>query len=274
MAAMTWEELTKKELESCLAGNTTWAGQNLFVYEEIDSTNLQVKRLGKAGAPHGTLVLADRQSAGRGRRGRSWNSPKGCSIYMSVLLRPDVIPDKASMLTLVMAYSVEESIRRCTGLDVQIKWPNDIVLNGKKLVGILTEMDADINHIHYVVVGVGINVNIKAFPEEIAERATSLQIETGLEIQRSRIVSEIMKQFEQDYERFLESGDLSWLRAAYDERLVNCGREVMIHDGRKPYRAFALGINDTGELQVRLSDGREETVYAGEVSVRGVYGYA
>ena len=265
--------MTKESLGHDLVGNTRWAGQKLFVYEETDSTNLQAKRLSEKGMPHGTLTVADRQSAGRGRCGRGWDSPQGCNIYMSLLLRPDFAPDKASMLTLVMAYSVQKAIQSCTGLESQIKWPNDIVLNGKKIVGILTEMDAEMNRISNVIIGVGINVNVEAFPEEIADRATSLQIEAGAEIQRNLLVAEVMKQFERDYESFLETKDLSWMREAYNDRLVNRGKEVMVHGEKEPYRALALGINDAGELCVRLNDGREETIYAGEVSVRGVYGY-
>lgn len=265
--------VTKENLEYYLAGNTKWAGQNLFVCEETDSTNLQAKRLGETGAPNGTLVIADRQSAGRGRRGRGWDSPKRCNIYMSLLLRPDFVPDKASMLTLVMAYSVQKAIYSCTGLDTRIKWPNDIVFNGKKLVGILTEMSVGMNHICHVIIGVGINVNVEAFPGEIADKATSLQIEAGTKIERNRLAAEVMKQFEQDYESFVETGNLSWMKQAYNDRLVNHGREVVVHGEKEPYRALALGINDMGELCVRLNDGREEAVFAGEVSVRGVYGY-
>ncbi len=265
--------MTREELESRISGNTKWAGQCLYVYAETDSTNIRAKQLGETGAPHGTLVLADRQSAGRGRRGRNWESPEGCSVYMSILLRPEFTPDKASMLTLVMAYSVAKALKGCTGLDVQIKWPNDIVINGKKLVGILTEMSTEIDYINHVVVGVGINVNTEIFPEEIADRATSLRNECGYKIQRSVIVAEVMNQFEQDYEMFLKKKDLSWLREKYNQLLVNCKKEVVIHGAAEPYSAYALGINNTGELLVRLEDGSVEAVYAGEVSVRGMFGY-
>lgn len=265
--------ISREELKKCLTGRTTWAGQNLYVFEETDSTNVQAKCLGEKGEPHGTLITADRQTAGRGRRGRSWESPKGSSISMSVLLRPDFAPDKAPMLTLVMAYSVQKALKICTGLETQIKWPNDIVRNGKKLVGILTEMSTEINHINYVVIGVGINVNMETFPEEFGDKATSLRIEAGHAIKRAPIVAEIVKQFEQDYAGFVSTGDLSCIREAYDNCLVNRNREVVIHGEKEPYRALALGISDTGELRVRLADGSEKSVYAGEVSVRGVYGY-
>lgn len=266
--------VTKEEIESCLAGQTLWAGQSLFVYEEIDSTNVQAKRLGEDGARHGTLVVADTQTAGRGRRGKGWDSPPGSSIYMSLLLRPQFPPDKAAMLTVVMGYSVEKALKSCTDLQVQIKWPNDIVLHGKKLAGILTEMSTEIDCINYVTVGVGINVNMDTFPEELAEKAISLRMEAGRTIQRSRLIAAILKQFEEDYARFVKAGNLSWLVDDYNTCLVNCGREVVIHGEKEPYRAVALGINQEGELLVcRQDDGTEQVVFAGEVSVRGVYGY-
>lgn len=263
--------MTEAELKSLI--DTSWAGREVAYYEETDSTNLRIKQLGDEGAPQGTLAVADMQKAGRGRRGRGWVSPPGCSIYMSLLLRPEFPPIKAPMLTLVMAYSVAESIRKCTGLDVQIKWPNDIVLNGKKIVGILTEMSTEIDYINYVVIGVGINVNMDSFSGEIAQTATSLRIETGRKVKRAPIIAEIMRQFEQNYEQFLQTEDLSAIQEAYNDLLVNRDREVRIISGEDSYQAHALGINTLGELQVRRTDGTIEEVYAGEVSVRGVYGY-
>lgn len=265
--------LFREELESQLAGKTKWAGQKVCYFAETDSTNIQAKRLGDEGAPHGTLVVAEKQNAGRGRRGKGWESPPGHSIYMTLLLRPDIPPVKAPMLTLVMAYSVAEGLRRAAGADVQIKWPNDIVLHGKKLVGILTEMSTEIDYINHVVIGVGINVNMESFSAEIARTATSLRIETGRVMKRSPLVAEIMSCFETYYAQFCRTEDLSGLREAYNRLLVNCQEEVQILGAKEPYRALALGINDSGELLVRKEDGSEEAVYAGEVSVRGIYGY-
>lgn len=265
--------LSREELESLLAGKTRWAGQEIHYFPETDSTNIRAKQLAENGASHGTLVVAEQQNAGRGRRGRGWVSPPGCSIYMSILLRPEFLPEKAPMMTLVMAYSVTESLRAYTGLDIQIKWPNDVVLNGKKLVGILTEMNTEIDYINHVVIGVGINVNMNSFSEEIAGTATSLRIETGKLVKRSTLIAEIMGRFERDYEEYVREGNLSGIREAYNRLMVNCGKEVRILGVQEPFRALALGINDNGELLVRKEDGSEEAVYAGEVSVRGVYGY-
>ena len=263
--------MTKEELESLM--KTRWAGKNIVYYAETDSTNLRIKQLGDEGAPEGTLAVADHQSAGRGRRGRSWDSPAGSSIYMSVLLRPKIAPDRAPMLTLVMACSVAEGIMDCEDVKVQIKWPNDIIINGKKLVGILTEMSTQIDYINHVTVGVGINVNMTGFPEELRATATSLRIETGHVVKRAPLIAAVMERLETNYEVFMKTEDMSGLMEKYSSLLVNREKEVMVLGAREQYRAYALGINNTGELIVRRDDGTEEAVYAGEVSVRGVYGY-
>ena len=263
--------MTKEELESLM--KTRWAGKNIVYYTETDSTNLRIKQLGDEGAPEGTLAVADHQSAGRGRRGRSWDSPAGSSIYMSVLLRPKIAPDRAPMLTLVMACSVAEGIMDCEDVKVQIKWPNDIIINGKKLVGILTEMSTQIDYINHVTVGVGINVNMTGFPEDLRATATSLRIETGHVVKRAPLIAAVMERLETNYEVFMKTEDMSGLMEKYSSLLVNREKEVMVLGAREQYRAYALGINNTGELIVRREDGTEEAVYAGEVSVRGVYGY-
>lgn len=244
-----------------------------FHYQEIDSTNDMAKQLAFEGAPHGSLVTADRQTAGRGRRGRTWLSSDDDNIYMTLLLRPEFAPDKAPMLTLVMAYSVAEAIKERTGLETQIKWPNDLVWEGRKLVGILTEMSVCEQGISYVVVGVGVNVNTMHFAEEVAETAVSIHQATGKVWKKEEIIAEIVKNFEINYKLFEQTEDLSAIREAYNALLVNCGREVCILGEKETYRAHALGINERGELMIRREDGAEEAVYAGEVSVRGVYGY-
>ena len=246
---------------------------DVIYFEETDSTNVQAKALGQAGASHGTLIIAEQQSAGRGRRGRSWESPAGSSIYTTLLLRPEFEPVKAPMLTLVMAVSVADGIREATGLETSIKWPNDIVLNGKKICGILTEMSTEINHINYVVIGVGINVNQETFPVELEQTATSLKNESGKTFSRAEIIASIMEKFEKYYKIFLEKEDLSGIQEFYNSILINRGREVRILEPGNEYNAFAVGINETGELLVDTADGVRKNIYAGEVSVRGIYGY-
>ena len=265
--------LTREELAVQIGDATRWAGQEIVCFTETDSTNVRARKLGENGAAHGTLVVAEQQTAGRGRRGRGWESPAGSSIYMSLLLRPEFLPNKAPMLTIVMAYSVATALREQTGLDFRIKWPNDIVLNGKKVVGILTEMSTEIEYINHVVIGVGINVNTEAFPEEICATATSIRRESGKTWRRAELIAAILRQFEVQYERFVKEEDLAYLREAYDAILVNCNREVRIRGEKDGYRAVALGIDDQGELLVRKEDWTVTSVYAGEVSVRGIYGY-
>ena len=265
--------LTREELAVQIGDATRWAGQEIVCFTETDSTNVRARKLGENGAAHGTLVVAEQQTAGRGRRGRGWESPAGSSIYMSLLLRPEFLPNKAPMLTIVMAYSVATALREQTGLGFRIKWPNDIVLNGKKVVGILTEMSTEIEYINHVVIGVGINVNTEAFPEEICATATSIRRESGKTWRRAELIAAILRQFEVQYERFVKEEDLAYLREAYDAVLVNCNREVRILGEKDGYRAVALGIDDQGELLVRKEDGTVTSVYAGEVSVRGIYGY-
>lgn len=242
-------------------------------FEETDSTNVRASKLGRDGAPHGTLVIAQQQSAGRGRRGRSWDSPAENSICMTLLLRPELEPVKAPMLTLVMAAAVAAGLKEVTGADVAIKWPNDIVLNGKKICGILTEMSAEVGHINYVVIGVGINVNQETFPSEIAETATSLKNEMKKAFSRTEIIASVMEKFEKYYKIFLEKEDLSGIQEFYNSILINRGREVRILEPGNEYNALAVGINETGELVVDTKEGERKHIFAGEVSVRGVYGY-
>lgn len=263
--------ITAEEIESLL--NTRWAGRPVVYSDETDSTNLRAKRLGDDGAPEGTLVITEHQTAGRGRRGRVWESAGG-GIYMSLLLRPDITPDQAPMLTLVMACSVAEGILECApGTDVRIKWPNDIVADGKKLAGILTEMSTQIDYINHVTIGVGINVNMKKFPPEIEKTASSLYLETGKTLKRAPLAVSVLKCFEENYMRFTESGDMTGLMEKYSRFLINKGREVCISEKDMTYTALAEGINRKGELVVRKEDGTVASVCSGEVSVRGIYGY-
>lgn len=263
--------LSVKEIESLIS--TKWAGSEIQYYDETDSTNTRAKTWAENGAIHGALVVADMQSAGKGRRGRSWESPKGTNIYLSIILRPQMQPMQAPMLTLVMAHSIAKTLRDVPEINVKIKWPNDIVLHKKKVCGILTEMSAEIDYINYVVIGVGINVNGDQVPEELEKSATTLSIEEKKKFKRSELIAAILKQFETDYELFCETKDLSEFQKTYNQILVNQDREVRVLEPGNEYNGYALGINETGELLVRREDGRIEKVFAGEVSVRGIYGY-
>lgn len=249
---------------------------DVVFYDEIDSTNSEIRRLSQSGAVEGLVAMADRQSAGKGRRGRTWESPTGGNLYFSVLLRPQIDPKKAPMLTLLMAYSVTNAIDKLIypkGVSAQIKWPNDVILSGKKVCGILTEMNLSDNQIDDVIIGVGVNVNTTEFPEELKEKATSVCLETGTAIDRTRLLEHILQEFETQYHDFLRVQNLSLIQEAYNQLLVNKECEVRVLEPGKEYQALALGINESGELLVQKADNSIEKVYAGEVSVRGIYGY-
>ncbi len=262
---------TEAELASSMT--SCWAGRNLVFFKETDSTNIQLRRLAEAGVPEGTLAVACQQTAGKGRRGRSWVSSDGDGIWMSLLLRPGFAPERASMLTLVAALAVEQAIKQVTGFSCQIKWPNDLVADGKKICGILTEMSTEGQDIRYVVIGIGINTGMKEFPREIRETATSLELCLGRPVRRSELVNGVMCAWEEFYGQFLKNCDLSILRDAYDCRLVNRNRSVKVLLPGNEYTGMARGIDDVGQLLVEMEDGQVRTVMSGEVSVRGVYGY-
>ena len=254
---------------------TKWAGRNLHYFDQTDSTNIDAKRYAQDGAEHGTVIVADMQTNGRGRRGRMWQSPSGSAIYMTIVLKPDFLPDKASMLTLVMALSVAEAITEVTGLAADIKWPNDIVVNRKKVCGILTEMNAKQDYIDYVVIGVGINVNnlTEEFSEEIRQTATSLRIESNRLISREAVLERVLFHFERKYDIYVRKLDLSEFMEEYNKHLYNLNTEVKVLDPKGEFTGISRGINELGELLVEKEDGAIVHVYAGEVSVRGLYGY-
>ncbi len=265
------EVFCRHELESRM--DTRWAGHPVSFYDVLDSTNLRAKLDAEKGAPHGALVVADMQTQGRGRRGRGWNSPAGTNLYFTLILKPDFAPEKASMLTLVMAMAVSQGIMDVCQVRVGIKWPNDIVVDGKKVCGMLTELSVQQEYIQHVVIGVGINVGLQNFPSEIAETAVCLEQVCGRQVPRASLAVRIMQTFETYYETFLETQDFSRLKEPYDRLLVNCGKQVRVLDPKGEYTGISKGIDTLGELLVELPDGSVRAVYAGEVSVRGIYGY-
>lgn len=267
--------VSKSEIESRI--KTTSMIKQVMYYEEVDSTNTVAKRTAEEKDKDGYLVIAEEQLQGKGRRGRSWSSPKGTGIWMSLIIKPDIKPMNASMLTLVAALSIVKSLKNLYNIDALVKWPNDIIINGKKVCGILTEMSAELDYINHIVIGIGINANTKEFPKELRNIATSLLLYKGEAVTRAELVVEIMKEFKVLYEVFLKKETLEDITDAYNEFLVNIGKEVVIHQGKVSYNALALGINSKGELLIKpidASDGEEiKTIIAGEVSIRGVYGY-
>jgi len=269
---MTEKEVFDRDvLESRMS--TGWAGRSVLFFEELESTNIQAGLAAEGGAGEGTLVVADSQTAGRGRRGRAWNSPAGVNVYFTLILKPSYEPGRASMVTLVMALAVSEAICETCGLRAEIKWPNDVIVNGRKVCGILTEMNVQEGRIRYVIIGVGVNVGDQNFPAELAATATSLQRECGQRLPRAVLIANIMAAFEKYYEAFRQRGDLSCILEKYNRCLVNMGKEVRVLDPKGEFQGIARGIRKNGELLVELADGSVTEVYAGEVSVRGIYGY-
>lgn len=262
--------MDQTELESIHA--TEWAGCEIYYFDSIDSTNTKAKELAEEGHPSGTLVVADRQTAGKGRRGRSWESPTGIGIFMTLMLKPEINPNNASMLTLVAAMATTRAIRRVTGVPAMIKWPNDIVMNGKKVCGILTEMSAQFDYINHIVIGIGINVHNEDFPEEIVKTASSLYLESGQHIHRASLIEAFLEEFEDVYAEYLKTEDMEGLQKEYDAMLVNRGRQVRVLDPKEPFEGKAMGITKKGELIVDTWESRK-LVSSGEVSVRGIYGY-
>lgn len=252
--------------------HTKWAGKTVYFAKEIDSTNEWIKRLTKENEVHGTLAAAEFQSLGKGRLGRRWIAPEGSCIMMSILLRPDFEPQYASMLTLVMGLSVAQAVADA-GVEVSIKWPNDVVVSHKKICGILTEMELDQDQIQEVVIGIGINVNLEEIAEDLKGKATSLYLETGRRFDRSQMIGLVMERFEKNYDLFIQTCDLSLLLDDYNAMLANRQQPVRVLDQKEPYEGVALGIDKDGKLLVEMENGEIREVSSGEVSVRGLYSY-
>lgn len=262
-------------------------GKQYLHLSETDSTNEVVKRLLKDGVTveanktggrliegepmEGTVVYADYQAEGKGRRGRTWNGQKDMSLMYSLLLKPDIVSDNLPMITLVAALGVCRTIRDMYKIDAEIKWPNDIVYDGKKIAGILTEMEPS-GGSNYVIVGVGINVFQTEFPEDIRKKATSLAQQSAETYGLEELLYDILHRTEDYYDIFLETGNMSGLKDVYDSYLVGKDTEIKVLDPKEPYKGTALGINDEGELLVRDSAGTVHKVYAGEISIGGIYG--
>ena len=269
----------KEELERRF--QTRWAGHPLIFSEETGSTNADIIMLSEQGYPQGTLAVTSKQTAGKGRRGRTWISPPDVNVYMSILLKPDFRPETAPMLTLVMALAVYRACEELYGEKSKfaIKWPNDIVVSAqegswRKICGILTEMRLEEKEIRDIVIGTGVNVNQTQFPEEIRGTAGSIALALGHPVGRAELTAEVWKHFEEYYEEFARAQSLAPLKEEYERALVNRGKKVRVLGPKSPYEGVALGISDEGELLVQPDDGSAvREVGTGEVSVRGVMGY-
>lgn len=245
-------------------------GKNLIVLDSVDSTNDYLKKLGNEGCENGTVVAAREQTKGKGRLGRTWQSKKDDGIAFSVLLRPNVAPSEVSAITPLAGLAVCKAIREYTKLDCVIKWPNDIIVGRKKLVGILTEMSAEFDAVEYVITGIGINVDHTSFPEEIAFKATSLLLETGRHVDKNEFLACVVEHIENEFVK----NNLELTPTALSEYTDLCatvGRSVTFQRGTRRISGMAVGVSEHGELKVMMSDGTISLVNSGEVTVQGIY---
>ena len=249
---------------------TRWAGRQIVYLPSVDSTNRRARQLAAEGAPHGTLVIADEQTAGRGRRGRGWISPAGEGVFMSLILRPQSHPSEVARLSMQTALAVALSIAQTTGLDARIKWPNDIVCGGRKVCGMLLEMNADEQAVHDVVAGIGINVHQTQFAPEIEKTASSLDLLSGQRVCRAALVRAFLEAFERT-EALAAQGALM---DAYRARSATLGQRVQVIAPAGSFTGTALEVTDSGSLIVEDEEGQRREVLAADVSVRGLMGYA
>jgi len=248
--------------------NTEYMGRRIFYYESIGSTNQAAAKQAAAGAPSGSLVVAEEQDGGMGRLGRNWFSPKGLGIWCSLVLRPEISPEEASQATLLVAAAVAAALEGVTGVNPDIKWPNDLLAGGKKICGILCEMSAEMDKVNFLVAGIGINVNTpsEAFTEEIKETAASLYM---IKHERfSRVI--ILRQVLREIERCLEVWSLSGfdpILADWKKRCINLGRPVRVNTLKETLAGIAEDVDSTGALILRLPDGTTRRLIAGEVTL-------
>ena len=240
--------------------------KRIYHFFKTDSTNRVAMELGYAGEPEGAVILAEEQSAGRGRAGRTWHSERAAGIYATLLLRPKISPVQAPLLTMMAGLSAHAAIQAQTGLQLDLKWPNDLVLNGKKLGGILTEMYADTSLVRFVIVGIGINVNQENFPPELAGIATSLRAETGRNLSRLELLARLLREFETDYNRFLREGAKSVTDRFTKVSSYAVGKKVRVTNGSDTFTGVTAGLAPEGLLQVQREDGKTVTVIAGDVT--------
>ena len=242
-------------------------GKKEIVYcTEIDSTNLKAKDLAARGAPEGTIVIAEKQTKGKGRKTRNWFSPPRDGIYLSLILRPNIAPRQAPRITLLTAVSVAETLRSLTALELTIKWPNDILVNGKKLAGILTEMSSEKDTTKYVVVGLGLNVNTPLFPDDIRDRATSLLIETRKRFSRPALIREYLKWHERYYDIFQSMG-FEPIRKRWKELAEIIGQQVTVAAIDKEYQGEVQDIDEDGALILQDKTGQVHRIIFGDVSL-------
>jgi BirA family transcriptional regulator, biotin operon repressor / biotin---[acetyl-CoA-carboxylase] ligase len=246
---------------------TQTLGRNLYHFYQTDSTNAFAARLLAHGSkvPDGTVVIAESQTSGRGRLGRSWHSETEAGLYLSMILRPHVPPNLAPLFTLAAAVAMHDAIERDTRIDIDIKWPNDLLAGGKKVCGILAEIQAEVDMVRTLIIGVGVNINHCRLPDDIADRATSLRIVSGRIQSRIEIVCEFLEDFERLYREFEKTGPTSIIEQWTMHSSFANGRRIEIHDGVRLIAGVTRGLNPLGALRVEQKNGTIEDVYSGDV---------
>ncbi len=246
--------------------NTKVIGREVYVFDEVDSTNTLALSMTEEGASEGTIIVAESQSKGRGRFTRVWFSPAGVNLYLSIILRPSLPLRDISIITLITGVAVVDAIQKSTGVKCILKWPNDIIIDKKKAGGILIEAKGQGNNISYLVVGIGLNVNIdeSALPEELFNKATSIKAKIGKETDRLGLLQGILKEFDDWYDRFLTEGSYPAIEA-WKRRTDMLGRRVAVNIGNKVIEGIAEGINADGALIIKPPNGSIEVIVAGEV---------
>ncbi|MBB5323376.1 BirA family biotin operon repressor/biotin-[acetyl-CoA-carboxylase] ligase [Anoxybacillus tepidamans] len=261
----TPDKITANEIR--LGLKTEVLGQVIHYEEEVTSTQKIAHQLAQEGAAEGTLVVSELQTAGRGRMDRKWFSPKGTGVWMSLILRPPIPPQKTPQLTLLTAVAIAQAIQEVTGLVPDIKWPNDILINGKKCVGILTELQADPDRVHSVIIGMGLNVNHERdqFPEELRDIATSLAIEKGEKIKRAKLIQEILTKMETLYRQYLQHGFLP-IKLLWEGYAISIGKEITARMLNGTIRGVARGITEEGVLMLEDADGVVHYIHSADIS--------
>jgi BirA family biotin operon repressor/biotin-[acetyl-CoA-carboxylase] ligase len=241
-------------------------GRDIQVFQQTSSTNDIVEKLARDDVAEGVVVFAESQTKGRGRLGRRWISPAGQGLWFSILLRPPLAPAAVTQLTIAAATAVARALRIETSLMPQIKWPNDILFGGKKAVGILTELSAELDRVRYVVIGIGVDVNLTEFPEELREVATSLAAEAGKTFHRAEIATAILRELDTDYAR-VTRGEFSSVAEEWERQCITLGRRVVIHVGDRTLTGRAESLDSDGALLLRTDHGHLERIVGGDVSI-------
>jgi BirA family biotin operon repressor/biotin-[acetyl-CoA-carboxylase] ligase len=249
-------------------GKTRVVGRDIRVFEETTSTNDVIEKLARDGVKEGAVVFAESQTGGRGRLGRKWMSPPRQGLWFSVLLRPKLRPQEVTQLTIASATALRRAIKTVTGRLPEIKWPNDLLFDGKKVVGILTEMSAEVDCVRYVILGIGVDVNQDAaeFPAELRRLATSLKLVTGRKISRAELAVEMLRELDADYAR-IGAGQFSQLADEWETGCATLGKNVAVQMGVRKIRGCAEALDDDGALLVRTEHGHLERITGGDVTL-------